>query len=157
MIDRGSTGCSSRTAASAPSPALQLSNFFLESEIDQLRRMRHIVPVVFLAVAAFLLNVVLTRLVAVQREQIAALKALGYANWRSGWHYVKWALAIALIGAMPRHRRRRLMGRGDDRDLHEFFHFPILALPAAGVVWWCAGAVGVVAATLGGLRRCGRP
>ena len=31
-------------------------------------------------VAAFLLNVVLQRLVATQREQIAALKALGYRN-----------------------------------------------------------------------------
>ncbi|MEZ5582595.1 MAG: hypothetical protein R3F37_07365 [Candidatus Competibacteraceae bacterium] len=37
-------------------------------------------PVIFLGVAAFLLNVVITRLIGLQREQIAALKAFGYSN-----------------------------------------------------------------------------
>ena len=41
-----------------------------------------VVPIMFLAVAAFLLNVVMTRLVEGQREQIAALKALGVEEQR---------------------------------------------------------------------------
>src|SRR5262249_35608795 len=54
---------------------LQLSHRFLSDEIKQLRAMAIFIPAIFLAVAAFLLNVVLTRLVGTQREQIAALKA----------------------------------------------------------------------------------
>ena len=61
--------------------------------------MGFIIPAIFLGVSAFLLNIVLTRLIAVQREQIAALKALGYTNSEIGGHYVAWAMAIALLGA----------------------------------------------------------
>ena len=52
-------------------------------------------PAIFLGVAAFILNVALARALALQRPQIAALKALGYSNRELGWHYLKWALAIA--------------------------------------------------------------
>ena len=51
----------------------QLSNRFLTDEIRSLRGMGLIVPMIFLSVAAFLLNVVMTRLISTQREQIAAL------------------------------------------------------------------------------------
>ena len=54
-----------------------------EQRADAAPRVRPaIVPVIFLGVAAFLLNVVLSRIVSVQRPQIAALKALGYSNAR---------------------------------------------------------------------------
>ena len=66
----------------------------------QLQTMGLIIPAIFLAVSAFLLNIVLTRLIAVQREQIAALKALGYTNSEIAAHYVSWALAVALTGTM---------------------------------------------------------
>lgn len=61
----------------------QTSNRFLDDEIEQQRVMATTVPAIFLGVAAFLLNVVLGRLVAAQREQIATLKALGYPTGRS--------------------------------------------------------------------------
>ena len=60
-------------------------------------------------VAAFILNVALTRALALQRPQIAALKALGYANAALGWHYLKWAL---LIGVCRRRRSASAPGRG---------------------------------------------
>jgi putative ABC transport system permease protein len=129
----------------------QLSNFFLQGEIDSLRGMGQIVPVVFLAVAAFLLNVVLTRLVAIEREQIAALKALGYANAEIGWHYVKWALAVSLTGALLGTVTGALMGRGMTALYTEFFNFPELhyRLPASIVVGGLL--VAAVAATVGAL------
>ncbi len=77
----------------------QVSNRFLTDEIRSLRGMGLIVPIIFLAVAAFLLNVVMSRLIATQREQVAALKAFGYADWEVGWHYLKFVLVIAAIGA----------------------------------------------------------
>jgi putative ABC transport system permease protein len=130
----------------------QLSNFFLQGEIDSLRGMGQIVPVVFLAVAAFLLNVVLTRLVAVEREQIAALKALGYSNAEIAWHYVKWAMAVSMAGAAMGTAAGAVMGRGMTALYTEFFNFPELhyQLPASVVI----GGVGValVAAVGGGLR-----
>ncbi len=129
----------------------QLSNFFLQGEIDSLRGMGQIVPVVFLAVAAFLLNVVLTRLVAVEREQIAALKALGYSNAEIGWHYVKWALAVSVAGTALGTLAGAFMGRGMTALYTSFFNFPELhyQLPPAIVIG--GAAVALVAAALGAL------
>jgi putative ABC transport system permease protein len=55
----------------------QMSDKLLSSEIKEQRVFGTVLPSIFLAVAAFLLNVVLSRQIATQREQIAALKALG--------------------------------------------------------------------------------
>src|SRR6185436_6622810 len=60
--------------------SLQISHWYLSNELRQLQSMGNSLPLLFLFVAAFLLNVVLARIVTVQREQIAALKANGYAN-----------------------------------------------------------------------------
>lgn len=78
----------------------QLSHLLLESDIQGLRSAGLIAPTIFLCVAAFLLNVVLTRLTSLQREQIAALKAFGYSNLQIGWHYLKFVLVITLVGGL---------------------------------------------------------
>ena len=93
--------------------ALQMSHWYLDNELQQLQSVGLILPVVFLLVAAFLLNVVLTRIVSVQREQIAALKALGYTNRE---------LALALHQAEPAHRRRRCGVRRGGRRLARLRH-----------------------------------
>jgi len=78
--------------------ALQLSHWFVDNELAQLRTFGLLLPSIFLLVGAFTLNVALTRALTLQRTQIAALKALGYGNAAIAWHYVKWALLIAAIG-----------------------------------------------------------
>lgn len=78
----------------------QLSHMLLESDIQGLKTTGLVAPTIFLAVAAFLLNVVLARLLALQREQIAALKAFGYSNYAIGWHYLKFVLLIILVGSV---------------------------------------------------------
>ena len=78
---------------------LQTSAWFLNNELNQLQTAGIIVPAIFLGVAAFLLNVSLNRIVAVQREQIAALKAVGYSNGELARHYMGWSLVISLAGA----------------------------------------------------------
>ena len=70
----------------------------LDTEIKEQRVIGTLLPSIFLGVAAFLLNVVVSRLVATQREQIAALKALGYPNRSIAAHYLKLVLAIVLAG-----------------------------------------------------------
>jgi putative ABC transport system permease protein len=77
----------------------QISHMILESDINGLKTTGLIAPTIFLCVAAFLFNVVLTRTLALQREQIAALKAFGYTNMDIGWHYMKFVLMITLSGA----------------------------------------------------------
>src|SRR6266567_296985 len=76
----------------------QVSNRYLTDEIKQLKAQGVIAPVLFLSVAAFLLNVVLSRLISTQREQIAALKAFGYTHWEVGLHYLKLVLVIVVVG-----------------------------------------------------------
>ncbi|MFM8769752.1 MAG: ABC transporter permease, partial [Rubrivivax sp.] len=65
----------------------QSSHAMLDNEIAEQRVIGTVLPAIFLGVAAFLLNVVVSRMVATQREQIAALKALGYANQALAAHY----------------------------------------------------------------------
>ncbi|MBU0588381.1 MAG: ABC transporter permease [Gammaproteobacteria bacterium] len=76
----------------------QLSHMILNSEIKEQRVLGTVLPSIFLAVAGFLLNVVLSRQIATQREQIAALKALGYDNSAIGVHYLKFVLVIVILG-----------------------------------------------------------
>lgn len=76
----------------------QPSHDILTSELEQLRSLATVVPIIFLGVAAFLLNVVLSRLVLLQRGQIAALKAVGYTNAQVGLHYLKLVSLVSLVG-----------------------------------------------------------
>jgi putative ABC transport system permease protein len=74
----------------------QISHAMLNNEIREQRVLGTLLPSIFLAVAAFLLHVVAARLVSTQREQIAALKALGYGNRSIAAHYLK--LVTPMVG-----------------------------------------------------------
>jgi putative ABC transport system permease protein len=78
--------------------ALQLSHWTVENELSQLQSFGFLLPLIFLIVASFILNVALTRALALQRPQIASLKALGYDNVAIGWHYLKWGFVIGALG-----------------------------------------------------------
>ena len=120
--------------------ALQLSNWTIENEFSQLRTFGVAVPLIFLIVAAFVLNVALTRAVALQRPQIAALKAIGYDNTSLAWHYLKWALAIAAAGSMFGIAVGAWLGSAIIEIYNKYFQFPILDYRlSAGVT---AGAAG---------------
>jgi putative ABC transport system permease protein len=68
------------------------------NEIRQLESLAAILPTVFLAVAAFLTNMVLARLIAMERSEIGLLKAFGYRDRDIAWHYVKFVVGIAAVG-----------------------------------------------------------
>lgn len=76
----------------------QLSNSFVSDEISQQRITATVMPAIFLGVAAFLLNVILSRLLSLQRGQIATLKACGFSNIQVAIHYSKLVGVIVLIG-----------------------------------------------------------
>ena len=102
----------------------QASHAILDSEIKQQRMLGTMLPSIFLGVAAFLLNVVVSRLVATQREQIAALKALGYASHLIGVHYLKLVLVIVALGLVLGVLLGDVLGTMFLRLYAESFQFP---------------------------------
>ncbi|MHB8829908.1 MAG: ABC transporter permease [Syntrophales bacterium] len=76
----------------------QISHRLLTGEFQQLRQSSRIFPTIFIFVAAFLLNVVMSRTINMQREQIGILKAFGYTNTAIGVHYAKLVVLIILAG-----------------------------------------------------------
>ena len=85
-----------------------------------------VLPTIFLGIAAFLLNVVLRRMIAVQREQIAVLKAIGYSNLRLGMHFVQWAVVVSVVGGALGIALGALMGSALLDLYMEYFRFPAL-------------------------------
>jgi putative ABC transport system permease protein len=87
----------------------QISDAFISSEIDQLRTMGSVLPPIFLLVAAFLVNVVISRLIATQRTEIGLMKAFGYSDGAVVAHYMKlvgMSARSALRSAAARHLAR---------------------------------------------------
>ncbi len=127
----------------------QLSHWFIENELTQLQTMGVVFPVIFLGVSAFLLNIVLTRLIAVQREQIAALKALGYTNREIAVHYISWATAIAVTGTVIGALGGVWLGRAMTAMYNDYFRFPTLRYVLAPAIIVEAAMVSVAAGVLG--------
>ena len=128
----------------------------LEDEFTQLKTNATLFPMFFLVVAAFLLNVVLSRLVASQRDEIAALKAFGYSNREIGLHYLGFGVAAVALGAIVGIPLGMWMGVRFTALYHEYFRFPTLP----SVVDWGAAALGVgvsggfaLLGAFGGVRR----
>lgn len=80
--------------------ANQPSNRFLSDEIRGLGVFSNIMPTIFLAVAALVLNVLMIRLIDQQRTLIGTFKALGYTDAQIFWHFTKFAIAMAMVGGI---------------------------------------------------------
>ncbi len=129
--------------------SLQLSAWTLENELTQLQTFGFIMPLIFFGVAAFVLNVALTRALALQRPQIAALKALGYSNAELAWHYIKWGLAIAGAGALVGIAAGAWLGSGLIALYNEFYRFPILSYHLSAGVAVASLGISLAVAALG--------
>lgn len=128
---------------------LQMSHKIVTDELSQLRVMGTVLPGIFLAVAMFILNVVLHRQVTTQRAQIASLKALGYANAAIARHYVRFALVIALLGVALGLLGSQAIGRLMLWVYAEVFRFGHLAYATAPWLIVTAALIAVLCATLG--------
>ena len=127
----------------------QLSHRYLSDEMSQLRTMGMIAPTIFLSVAAFLLNVVLSRQIRVQREQIAALKAFGYNRYEVGWHYLKLVLLITSMGMILGVFFGVQMGRNLTMMYTRFYKFPVFEFHLDWRVVIIGVLVSSIAAALG--------
>lgn len=127
----------------------QRSHRFLSQELDQLGTLATLFPAIFLGVAAFLLHVVIGRLVATQREQVASLKAFGYPDRALMWHYLKLVGLIAAAGIAGGTVLGAWLGVGLARVYQEFYHFPYLHFRVPPATVLAAAAISLVAAAAG--------
>ena len=127
----------------------QLSTKIVSDELAQLKVMGTVLPAIFLAVAMFILNVVLSRQVATQRSQIAALKALGYTDGAIAWHYIQLALVIAGLGVVVGLGLSQLIGRGMLSLYDEVFRFNRLAYATDTTLVLLSAAIAALAAAAG--------
>jgi len=98
----------------------------LDDEIALLNGMSIAFPIVFLSIATFMTSAVLARVIRLQREQIAQLKAFGYSSRQVGVHYLKFALVIVGIGLLAGGVAGAWLGSNVVTMYHKFFQFPSL-------------------------------
>ncbi len=131
--------------------AVQVSNWFLTNEIAQQKTMSRLMPTIFLAVAAFLTNMVMARLIATERREIGLLKAFGYGNWEIGWHYMKMVLAFSAIGIVLGAAIGAAIGGWNTRLYAEFFRFPFLLYRPGPESFVTAALISLAASLAGGI------
>lgn len=104
----------------------QLSARFMTEELKQQRTIATVFPTIFFGVAAFLLNVVVSRLMNLEREQIATLKAFGYSTLDVGIHYGKLVLIIVMLGVVLGVGAGIWMGKNLSQIYMNFFNLPYI-------------------------------
>jgi putative ABC transport system permease protein len=127
----------------------QVSHRYVTNELVQLRAMAMLPPMIFLSVAAFLLNIALNRTISTQRDQIATLKAFGYTRLEVGGHYLRFALVIVMGGVVLGTAAGAWLGRGLTHMYSQFFRFPFYEYHLDPAVMGQALIIGVAAGTLG--------
>lgn len=127
----------------------QLSDRFMTEELKQQRTIATIFPIIFFGVAAFLLNVVISRLISLERDQIAILKAFGYSNREVGIHYAKLVLTIVTIGIVLGTAVGIWMGRGLSSLYMNFFSLPLMIYTLKFRVVAAAAGLSLVVASAG--------
>jgi len=133
-----------------------VSHRFISDEIKQNQVFGTVMPTIYLTVAAFLLNIVLSRLVATQRDQIAVLKAFGYRNLDVGLHYLGFALAAVASGALCGTLLGLWLGSELNQLYMKIYRFPVFRYePGPAVVAIAVGvaALAAFAGALGAVRR----
>ena len=132
--------------------AEQMSHAFLDAELKQLGAMVKVLPPIFLLVAAMLVHMTLSRLIALEREQIGLLKALGYTSVQIAQHYLEFVLMIAVAGILAGFVAGAWLGAGLAQLYARFFSFPFLTFGTDLRVYGLAALISAAAATAGALH-----
>ena len=137
--------------AGATDRADQISHAFLDAELKQLWAMVRVLPPIFLAVAAMLVNMTLSRLITLEREQIGLLKAIGYTSRAVAQHYVEFVALIAVAGVVIGLAAGTWLGVGLAQMYARFFTFPYLVFTRDPQIYGLAALVTLAAAIAGAL------
>ena len=134
----------------------QASNRFLSDELGEIEVSATYIPTIFLSVSAFLLYTLLSRLVSMERGQIALLKAFGYSNERVGLHFLAFALLIVAIGVALGGALGSWFGSSMVGVYQQYFHFPALRFRLPVSVMLGTITIAVASAVLGSLAAVWR-
>jgi len=130
----------------------QVSDSFVSAEIDQLRAMAVVVPPIFFAISAFLVGMVMSRIVALERVEIGLLKALGYSDIEICLHYLLLAGLIAVLGVLIGWGAGTLLAQAMARQYAQFFDFPYLIFRVPAWVYAMSGLAALLTTMAGALR-----
>jgi putative ABC transport system permease protein len=130
----------------------QTSYAYLDAELTQLRGMSAVLPPVFLLVAAFLVSMTLGRLIALEREQIGLLKALGYSSLAVAWHYIEFVILIAILGTAIGYVLGIWAGNALTVLYARYYSFPVLIFSREPALYVAAAAITTGSAIVGALR-----
>ena len=123
-----------------------------EHGLDMLRNMSRTMPTIFLLVAAFLINQWLNRMVALEREQIGLLKALGYRNIAIAAHYFKFVIALVAVGTIIGGVAGTWLGAFITRMYGGLIHFPFLVFTKSSDVYVLGGLLSLLAGIAGAVH-----
>ncbi len=131
---------------------LQISHAFVDSELVQLRSMAFILPPVFFGISAFLVAMVMGRIVALERSEIGLLKALGYSDFEICLHYLMLAGLIAVAGIIIGWAAGTWLARGLAELYAGFFDFPFLIFRVSLWIYGISALLALLTAALGAAR-----
>lgn len=126
-----------------------MSDRFLSEELNQLGILATFIPAFFLLVAAFLVNMSMDRVIAMERANIGLLKAMGYGDLAIAWHYAESALIFAGMGLAAGIGAGVVYGRFIAGQYRQFYHFPSLDFALSPGVIALAAAAAFGASLLG--------
>ena len=126
-----------------------LSDRFLHDEIGQLRTIARLLPPMFLGVGAFLLWVMIGRVVESDRAEIGLLKAFGYRSAEIAGQYARLVIAITLVGVAIGCLMGAWLGHGLTGIYARFYHFPVLVFRIDAAAYAIAVSLSLGAALVG--------
>lgn len=134
----------------------QQSNAFLDAEISSLEVMGWVLPPVFLGITIFLVNMVMGRIVQLERAEIGLMKAVGYTNWEIGLHYLMLAGLIAVVGVGIGWAVGTWLAQAMAQLYAKYFDFPFLVFGVSARVYAASGILGLAATCAGALNSAMR-
>ncbi len=140
----GSLGAFDRTT--------QISASFIDAEITQMQGMATILPPIFFGISAFLVSMVMGRIIALERSEIGLLKAIGYSNFSICLHYLMLAGLIAVVGVGIGWLAGTWLAWDTAQQYAEFFNFPFVIVRVPLWVYGAAGLAGLATTSIGAAR-----
>lgn len=125
------------------------SDAFLDAELKQLKGMAAILPPIFFGISAFLVSMVMGRIIALERSEIGLLKAIGYSNTEICLHYLMLAGLIAVVGVLLGWIAGTVLARTMAMQYAEFFNFPFVLFRVSYWVYAAAGLAALATTSLG--------
>jgi len=125
------------------------SDAFLDAEISQLKSMGAILPPIFFGISAYLVSMVMGRIIMLERSEIGLLKAIGYSNVEVCLHYLMLAGLIALVGILAGWAVGTVLARVTAAQFAQFYEFPFVIFRVSYWVYAVSGLAGLLTTTLG--------